>query len=243
MKSLKSILEASILADIDDQLEAGDEYIKEQIRQFIEENYKGSVKISSEPNKDGKYEVSSTGEVIVKNNKITSLTNGYFVFTEVGGNFDCRNCYSLKSLEGAPRKVKGYFMCWNCYELISLVGAPEEVGGNLLCSGCHSLTSLEGCPKKVKSIDCSVCKNLKSLEGCPKELKLFDCTYCESLTTLKGGPEKVEDSFLCSGCHSLTSLEYAPKKVGDSFYCSNCKSQFTKNDVKKVSDVKGKIFY
>ena len=40
---------------------------------------------------------------------------------------------------------------------------------------------------------------------------------------------------------SLKSLEDAPKKVGGDFNCYGCLLRFTKDDVKKVSDVKGEI--
>ena len=116
----------SILADIDDQLEAGDEYIIEQVRQFIKENYKGRVKISSEPNKDGKYEVSAKGDVTVTNRNITSLTNNMFVFTSVDGNFFCCDCLNLKSLEGATENISGNYYCVNCHSL-SLDNVSEKI--------------------------------------------------------------------------------------------------------------------
>ena len=51
----------------------------------------------------------------------------------------------------------------------------------------------------------------------------------------------VKGYFSCSYCASLTSLEGAPEKVGGRFYCRKCKIQFTEDDVKKVSKVKGEI--
>lgn len=117
------------------------------------------------------------------------------------------------------------------------------VGGYFDCSYRDSLKSLEGSPKVVKEVfDCSYCKSLKSLEGAPKEVgRYFDCSYCDSLKSLEGAPEKIEGNFNCSGCRSLKSLEGGPKKVGGYFNCQWCGLTFTKDDVKKVSKVKGKI--
>ena len=48
-------------------------------------------------------------------------------------------------------------------------------------------------------------------------------------------------NFNCHNCTSLTSLEGAPEKVGWNFNCIHCKAEFTEEDVKKVSNVKGTI--
>ena len=179
MINLKNYIIESIL-DIEDNIDNIDESIKDQIKQFLKENFKGasSCKISRKPNKDGKYEVSSSKNIKVKNYKITSLTNGLFIWTTVDSDFNCENCKSLTSIEGAPKEVGGDFYCGGCKSLISLEGAPEKVGGG------------------------------------------FYCNYCDSLTSIEGAPEK----------------------VGGDFNCSDNDMKFTKNDIKKVSNVKGKIF-
>ena len=64
---------------------------------------------------------------------------------------------------------------------------------------------------------------------------------CQKLKTLKGTPEKVGGDFICSMCYSLTNLKGSPKEVGGDFYCQSCAEEFTKEDVEKVSIVKGKI--
>ena len=222
MKNLKEYIVEGIF-DIDDNIDNFDESIKDQIKRFLKDNFDGAsfCKISDKPNADGKYEVSSTRNVIVENIKITSLTNGMFVWTTVGGKFDCYGCNSLKTLEGAPEKVVWYFSCSSCNSLTSLEGAPKEVGGGFSCYWCDSLTSLEGAPKKVGGD--------------------FDCEDCDSLTSLKGAPKEVGGEFKCSECKSLTSLEGAPKKVGRDFDCRGCGREFTIDDVKKVSNVKGNI--
>ena len=108
MKSLRE----SLLDD--DLIGKTDNMIKDEIEAFLKENYKGSIKISKEPNKDGKYEVSSTTNIEVKNKKIASLTNEYFVWVEVDRHFDCSYCNKLTSLKGAPKEVGGGFSCSGC---------------------------------------------------------------------------------------------------------------------------------
>ena len=198
MKSLKEILEASILADIDDQLEAGDEALKSVIIKWIKNN----AEITIRENKF-KFDFNTTpitvdyDGIINFKNDITSLTNENFQWGEVTY-FDCSHCKSLKSLEGSPKVVKDVFSCSFCKSLKSLKGAPEEVGRYFNCSEC----------------------NLESLEGAPEEV---------------GG------TFNCQGCYLLKSLEGAPKKVGGDFKCKDCGLTFTKDDVKKICKVKGKI--
>ena len=65
-------LRESILDD--DLVAKTDEMIKNEIKAFLKENYKGAnlCKISRNPNSDGKYEVSSTKDIEVKNYNITS---------------------------------------------------------------------------------------------------------------------------------------------------------------------------
>ena len=177
MRDLKEYIIEGIFDTDEDTI---DKSIKDQIKQFLKDNFKGysSCKISRKPNTDGKYEVSSTENILVVNKKITSLTNGLFIWTNVSREFNCWGCKSLTSLEGAPKKIGGDFSCYNCASLISLEGAPEEVGGN------------------------------------------FNCYNCTSLKSLKG----------------------SPKKIGGDFDCSENDMKFTKNDIKKVSNVKGKIY-
>jgi hypothetical protein len=198
MKTLKDYINESLL-DLDD-LEISVDDVKESVKKFLKENYIGDFIISNRPNKEGKFEVSSNVDVIVSNKTIKYLTNDSFKFTTINGYFDCYNCKSLESLEGAPEKVRGDFECTCCSSLKSLEGAPKEVGGDFSCSTCNSLTSLKGAPKKIGGY--------------------FYCNYCKSLTSLKG----------------------APKEVGGHFNCYNCKTSFTKEDVKKYSNVKGIIY-
>ena len=136
MINLKEYISESIL-DVDDNIDNVDKNIKDQIKQFLNDNFDKAFlyKISDKPNADGKYEVSSSNNITVENKKITSLTNKSFIWTTVDGDFDCSDCKSLKSLEGAPKEVEN-FSCTNCTSLKSLEGASKEVYGDFLCSYC-----------------------------------------------------------------------------------------------------------
>ena len=243
MINLKNYIIESIF-DIEDNIDNVDESIKYRIKQFLNDNFKNAskFKISEKPNKDGKFEVSSNSDVIVKNKQITSLTNGSFIWTNIKGNFNCSECNLLTSLEGAPKKVGGSFFCDQCNILTSLEGAPEKVGADFYCNNCKSLTSLEGAPEEVGYFCCNYCTSLTSLKGAPKEVRsCFYCDHCNSLKSLDGAPEKIGADFYCNYCKSLTSLAGASKEVGGAFCCEDCGSKFTQEDVQKVSNVKGTI--
>ena len=154
IKRMKTLRESLL----DDELvkKADEIIIKDEIESFLKENYDyinymGAIKISNKPNKDGKYEVSSTKNIRVKNYNITSLTNGMFIWSIVSGYFDCNYCRSLKSLEGAPKKVGDNFYCSRCNSLKSLEGAPKEVGGNFYCYNCASKFTIEDV-KKISNV-------------------------------------------------------------------------------------------
>ena len=208
---MKTLYE-SLLDDFDNIDKSID--LKQIVKDWIKNNYKQtiSLKISDNPNKDGKYEVSAN-HVIIDNRSLTSLTNDMFIWKKVGS-FSCSYCKSLTSLEGAPKEVDGNFYCNNCDSLKTLEGASEEVGGNFDCSDCASLTSLEGAPEEVGyDFSCAYCKNLISLEGAPKKVGYdFNCSNCKSLTSLKGVPKKIGGAFNCSYCYSLKSYEL-PKET------------------------------
>ena len=135
----------------------------------------------------------------------------------VGGEFDCSG-NNLTSLVGAPKIISEDFNC-NDNHLTSLEFAPKSVGYSFQC-GENLLTSLQGAPKSVSGF--------------------FLCSR-NKLTTLEGGPVKVGVDFYCS-YNKLTSLTGAPKTVGRDFYCGNNPVKFTREQVRAVCDVKGKIF-
>ena len=223
MINLKNYIIESIF-DIENNIDNVDESIREEIKHFLKDNFMNAskCKISKKPNKDGKFEVLSTGDVVVKNKQINSLTNGSFIWTNIKGDFICSNCNSLKSLEGAPKEVGRDFSCGYCNLITSLEGAPKKVGGDFSCEYCTSLTTLEGAPKEVS---CT-----------------FSCINCNALKSLEGAPEKVGRNFYCNFCISLISLKGAPKEVNCDFSCVNCGKVFYKEDVKKVSNVKRMIY-
>ena len=251
MKTLKNYIKESLsldmklnetsLLDIEGTMEVGDEAIKKIIEKWINDNFKvTNLKISDNPNNDGKYEVSAAN-VNIANRNIISLTNDMFIW-KIVESFNCSNCPSLISLEGAPEKVGRNFDCSNCESLKSLEGAPEKVGRNFDCSYCPSLISLEGSPKEVgRDFYCYDCKSLTSLEGSPKEIDgNFLCNNCDSLKALKCSPKKVGGRFDCHRCKSLTSLEGAPKEVKGDFDCSECDS-LKSTDLPSTTKIKGKI--
>ena len=163
-------------------------------------------------------EIDVDGDVWLKDMYIKELP---YKFDTVNGSFTMDGNKKLTSLKNCPDKVTNYFSCSKCTSLKSLEGAPKEVGGSFYCGNCTSLTSLKGAPKEVS-------------DG-------FWCERCTSLKTLEGAPKEVGEDFWCPGCTSLTSLNGAPEVVGGGFYCGGCKVKFTKEDVEKVSKVKGNI--
>ena len=84
---MKSLRESLLDDDLVDKM---DKSIKDEIEVFLKENFKGArlCKISRTPNSYGKYEVSSTKDIEVKNYNITSLTNGMFTCTTVAATFE-----------------------------------------------------------------------------------------------------------------------------------------------------------
>ena len=123
--------------------------------------------------------------------------------------------------------------------LISFPFKFGKVGGDFDC-GDNNLTSLKGAPQKVGGDFYCAYNNLTSLEGAPQKVGgNFRCSD-NNLTSLKGAPREVGGYFSCVH-NNLTSLEGAPQKVGGNFNCGNNKTKFTKEDVLKICDVKGKI--
>ena len=93
------------------------------------------------------------------------------------------------------------------------------VGGNFYCED-NKLTSLEGAPEKVGGD--------------------FYCAE-NHLTSLEGAPKVVDGDFCCNDNYYLTSIKGAPKEIGNNFIIWNPNLTLTKDDVLKVSNVKGKI--
>ena len=108
MKSLKEYINEGLLDRVKNK-EVNHEILVED---FLKENYKI----------DGPYTIKTTdngfvvdvrgGDIEVKNENITSLTNGLFRFGDDCG-FWCCDCKSLKTLEGAPKEVDVIY-CNDC---------------------------------------------------------------------------------------------------------------------------------
>lgn len=162
MKTLKYILEVSLLGDIDDTLADGDVAVpRVLIQKFLEENYTGKFTISKKPNKDGKFEVSALNSLIRikpdKRKELTSITNGDFVWTYVASGFDISHMPNLETLEGMPREIGGSLWLNNCPKLKSLDGFPEKVGTK--DKGAMIYIGRTGTPKFFKKDDVmKVCK-------------------------------------------------------------------------------------
>lgn len=176
---MKTLYE-SLLDDEDVLLKNADKSMvkiqKDKIHQWIKSNYQYTGRLSIKENGE-KFIVNLTGNLVFKNIRLKSLTNGIFEWGEITGNFRVPNLY-ITSLEGAPKKVGGDFSCARCHGLTSLEGGPEEVGGNYDCSSCD-ITSLEGAPKeKGDHFNCCYCKNLTSLKGIPSKLNQLICWDC-----------------------------------------------------------------
>ena len=117
------------------------------------------------------------------------------------------------------KKIHGDFYC-DYNDLENLVGAPLEVTGDFHCEYNSSMIAPEGAPKKIDGKFVCYKNNLETLEGLEN-------------TTILG-------DFWCNS-NNLYSLKGAPKEVGGRFICSNNPKKFTEDEVKSVSNVKGKI--
>ena len=224
MKALKDyIIESrSILADFEDQVDDFLPIDKFEINKFIEKHYNcnAPLEISDKPNKDGKYEVSTSGNVLVKYS-LKTLSHELFQWHKIGGDFFCNSC-GIKSLEGAPIEVNGGFYCqWN--NITSLQFSPKVVNGNFNCSN-TSISSLEGAPEKVGGY--------------------FKCSDCESLTSFKGAPKEIEKYFdLCGSIH-VKKIDGFPKKIHGDLYLSlwhNDEPDEFEKKIRKVSKIDGVV--
>jgi hypothetical protein len=79
------------------------------------------------------------------------------------------------------------------------------------------------------------------LAGVPTSVGLdFNCSD-NLLDTLAGGPTSVVGDFDCSD-NDLNTLVGGPTSVGGDFWCYNRGLKFTKEQVRAVCDVTGKIY-
>ncbi len=206
-KYLTKYLTESLLDD-EDELVNDDSVLL--IDQFLKDNYiiSGSYNIRNRI-------VDVNGSVRISwdiQSDITELTNGFFEFGVINGDFIINDCINLKTLKGCPKKVKGDFLCCYCKDLKSFEQAPHEIEGNFSADGCR-ITTLKGLPKRVKNISLSQCSNLINLDYIPDadEYVLSDCI---KLKSLKGLPQDHEYSLDVSGCEKLKTLEGCGKNIG-----------------------------
>lgn len=198
-----------MLTTTKNQLKGSDDN-KSLVEKWITDKYEvnGDLTISDD------LVVDCNGDVEVIDYSIESLTNDIFKWGTIEGNFCCRGCKNLKSLEGAPKKVIGVWDCSQCGSLVNLKGGPEYVGEDFYCSNCKNLVSLEGAPDFVGLV--------------------FDCSDCVKLESLKGSPKQVSENFDCHGCIKLKSLKGATDWVcGYFYYGGHIKMKITNADRKK----------
>ena len=182
------------------------------------------------------FTIDVNGDVSLSYNNLIKIPS-YIKFRRVEGFFSCIN-NKLITLEGSPISVGEDFYC-NGNHLTSLKGAPESVKGIFSCFS-NRLTSLDGAPESIELGFYCAYNQLTSLEGAPSSVgDRFDCSN-NKLTSLKGCPKNIEGDFYCS-YNQLNSLENAPESVGGDFNCYNNPKKFTKKNVEKVCNVKGKI--
>ena len=198
MKNLKDYIVESVW-DVDNNVESdNNEFVIDEIKQFIKDNYINvnlkSLTFVFDKEKE-KYVVSYNGVVagVKLNTDSKSLVNDLFEWSTIKGWFSCCGCAKLESLQGAPKEVGGSFDCSNCQRLETLKGAPKRIGGNFSCSSCPELKSLQGAPKEVGGS--------------------FYCYQCP-ITTLKGAPKEVGGNFHCYSCPNLHSLDDIGKVKG-----------------------------
>ena len=222
MIKLKDILFESTVPDIfvprrmDDRV---DRYIK----QYIRDGGKGKLDIS--------YMSLTKLPDVLKNIKID-------------GDFNCEGNH-IESLENFPKSVGGAInLAWN--KLKSLEGLNIEVanagdypGDSFNCNG-NYLTDLKGGPKFVKgNYSCSE-NDLVSLKGAPEKIEgYFYCGH-NKLTSFVGGPIFVAKDFYGS-FNNLESLEGLPKFIGGNLSLIAMHKIFTAQQIRAISDVKGRI--
>ena len=141
MKSLKDYINESVW-DIEDNVEDDNkEFILNEVKQFIKDNYlsvdlKFLAFVFDEDKEKFIVSYNKPSSGIKLSRRAKSIVNDLFEWGTVKGWFDCYSCPELKSLKGVPGYVRGYFNCSVCPKLESLQGAPEIVNGHFNCSGC-----------------------------------------------------------------------------------------------------------
>lgn len=203
--------------------------IKNAIRGFLKNTYKGRCIIRKTPDTDGKYIVDCNGDLIIKNFVgCPSITNGLFKFGSIKGNFQFHGTSETTSLEGGPEEVGGICRYYNV-NVETLEGSPKRTR-SFECSS-NNLISLKGCPMEVNEFDITSPK-LSTLKDSPKSVETYNCSRCTNLSTLEGLPNNVKNLY-CINCTGLKSFKGCPDKLRV-FSIDNC-WQFGQMDITKVN--------
>ena len=258
MKTLKEVLNESLLDNVDVTMQQGTAYIRyinscKSIIEFIEANYElyniGHMNINDmfiiheKPDSDDKYLVDSKVSVHLKDSSLTTLEHDLFKWNTIMGEFTCTNCNKLKSLKGSPIDVRSDIQIRKCNSLESLEGFPKKCGYSIWIQDNNSLKSLNGICKARHSYEITNCNSLESLEGFPANNTSGNLTLCGcGLKSLKGAPATVGGTFNIRGCKNLISLDNFPTTVKGSVYAGECGGHFTEEDVRAVSNVKRKVY-
>lgn len=78
-----------------------------------------------------------------------SFTKFPLKFKRIKGNFSCRQCKNLISLDGSPEFIEGDFIADGCISLKNLNGGPKIVFGNYSITDCEKVSSLDGIAEKI----------------------------------------------------------------------------------------------
>lgn len=160
---------------------------KNKIKEYLKKYYMGAsyMKISKNPDDDGKFIVNATYIETKTLTDISTLTNELFKFGPCKY-MEIVNVRDLVSLEGAPQEVEGDCKICICPNLKSLKGCPQNVKGNFECSN-TGIISLEDGPTEVGNhYKVNDNNDLKTLNGAPKKVYgHFDCSRCENPFTEK----------------------------------------------------------
>lgn len=236
MKTLKQHISEGILDDIENTLKDSDKNIVKAIRQqvvdFLKENYDGRLKVSAKPNADGKFEVSgATNSIILKNKNAEALTNGKFVFTSIGKEHQFLDFYidvkNLKDLSGAPRYVSGNFVL-HSNAIETLKGCENMEATDITITVCPNLKSLEYAPKAFRrnitlgALGIKDLKEMPKIDGPKSQQDYGVYTLFElNINDLTGNTIQNANTFRIRECPNLKSLKGGPK-TAEFLYVEDC---------------------
>ncbi|MBR5804290.1 MAG: hypothetical protein IKY31_08150 [Bacteroidaceae bacterium] len=116
-----------------------------EFREWLTSEYKisGTSYISIE---DQRYIIDIEGNVSIKNKNSRRLFKDVNAeFRKVSGNFDISKC-KIEDLYGCPKEVGGDFTCQGCKSLRSTKGFPKKVSGKYTFTDCPNLKDYTDAP-------------------------------------------------------------------------------------------------